>query len=94
MTKKDPLVSVIIPCYSEGRILEETVNSVLSQSYNNYEIIIVKDYFKHDETISVCEKVEKLNKVEVYYLKSQKFTSGARNYGIKNSKGEIIFRER
>ena len=38
-----PLISVIIPCFNYGRFLHEAINSVINQTYKNWEIIIVDD---------------------------------------------------
>ena len=40
---QEPLLSVIIPCYNQGKYIDNTINSVLKQGYKNIEIIIVND---------------------------------------------------
>tara|TARA_A100001015_G_C14944528_1_gene694050 strand:- start:527 stop:1393 length:867 start_codon:yes stop_codon:yes gene_type:complete len=91
MVEITPLVSVIIPCYNEGKFLLEAVNSVEKQSYKNFEIIIVKDYSDHTETLKVCQLLKSQNRAEVLYLKTHSWTATARNKGIESSNGEIIF---
>ena len=54
--RPEPLVSVIIPCYNNGKYIEECVRSVLNQSYKNFEIIIINDASTDDS----AEKIQKL----------------------------------
>ncbi len=80
-----PLVSVIIPCYNHGKYLIESVESVFSQTYKNFEIIIVDDG-SVDDTRSVAKSLEG---VQYIYQRNQGL-SAARNTGIKNSKGSYL----
>ena len=56
----EDLVSIIIPYYKKKEYILKTINSVLNQSYNNYEIIIIYD----DENLSDLDYLEKLFKSE------------------------------
>lgn len=49
----NPLVSVIVPCYKKVHFLPETLNSILNQTYNNWECIIV-DNGSPDNTVEVA----------------------------------------
>lgn len=80
-----PTVSVIIPCYNHGKYLERAINSVLVQSYQYFEIIVVDDG-SIDDTRDVAKKFSEVN----YVYQSNKGLSSARNTGIKNSKGELL----
>ena len=86
----EDLVSIIIPYYKKKEYILKTINSVLNQSYNNYEIIIIYD----DENLSDLDYLEKLFKLEkkIKIIKNSK-TVGAgfsRNKGIENANGEFI----
>ncbi|OGW78007.1 MAG: hypothetical protein A3C51_01670 [Omnitrophica bacterium RIFCSPHIGHO2_02_FULL_46_20] len=83
----DPLVSVIIPYFYEERYLEEALLSVFSQTYKNYEIIVVDDGSATGGAKSICKKYgDKLK----YIRQENKGVSAARNNGIANSHGEYI----
>lgn len=89
--KKDKLISVIIPCFNMGDFIEETVKSVISQTYKNLEIIIVDDGSNDEKTLNVIEKIPSLDKrIKVVKQENQKLPA-ARNTGVKNSSGEYIF---
>lgn len=83
-----PKVSVIIPCYNHGAYLDEAVQSVLDQTYEDYEIIIVNDGSTDQET---NRKLNDYNrpKTKVLQTDNQGLPS-ARNNGIKISNGDYI----
>jgi glycosyltransferase involved in cell wall biosynthesis len=83
------LVSVIIPCFNQGKYLPETVASVLSSEYSPLEIIIVNDGSK-DNTEQVCEKLQTEHSCIKYLYQTNQGPSVARNHGIRESKGEYI----
>lgn len=80
------MISVIIPTYNRANYLSEAIDSVLAQTYKNYEIIVVDDG-STDNTRKVLEKYS--NKIR-YIYQENKGPSAARNNGIKNAKGELI----
>lgn len=88
------MVSVIIPTYKRSDRLLEAVNSVLTQSYPNIEVIVVDDNDSdseyRDKTESIMKKFE--NNKRVIYIKHHKNLNGAaaRNTGIRHSRGKII----
>jgi glycosyltransferase involved in cell wall biosynthesis len=81
------LVSVIIPLYNAEKYISETINSVISQSYNNWEIIIVNDG-STDNSLFIVQsfKSEKIKIISVL----NGGASRARNIGYACSKGSII----
>lgn len=83
------LVSVIIPVYNVEKYLKKCLNSVLKQTYNNCEIIIVNDG-SLDNSQSIIENYAKKHKRIKYFIKSNGGLSDARNYGLSKAKGEYI----
>jgi glycosyltransferase involved in cell wall biosynthesis len=80
-------VSVIIPAYNVEKFIEETLNSVLSQSYNNLEIIVVDDG-SVDNTAKIINKFA--NRVVYLHQENSGGCSVPRNFGIKKSTGDLI----
>ncbi len=81
-------ISVIIPCYNQGKYLDDAVNSVLRQTYQDFEIIVINDGSTDKYTNDLLKNYNK-PKTEVYSTKNQGLAS-TRNYGFKLSKGEFI----
>ena len=83
------LVSIIVPCYNQAQYLPETLQSVLDQTYTNWECIIVNDG-SPDATEAVaqewCEKDHRF----IYLKKENGGLSSARNAGLKIAKGDYI----
>ena len=84
-----PLVSIIVPCYNQAQYLAETLDSVESQTYSNWECIIVNDG-SQDNSESVAEQYCQNDKRFRYLYQINSGVSIARNYGIRVSKGEYI----
>lgn len=86
--KKPPLVSVIIPTYNRPEMLAGAIQSVLNQTYDNYEIIVINDC-----GVTVENIVSSLNENgKILYIKhcSNKGISATRNTGIRNAMGKYI----
>jgi glycosyltransferase involved in cell wall biosynthesis len=83
---KRPLVSVVIPCFNSERWLNETLDSVFSQTYSNIEVIVVDDG-SVDNTKNI---VLNYNKQMTYVYQQNKGPAVARNIGIKKANGEYI----
>ncbi len=84
-----PTFSVIIPAYNSQEFIEKAVNSVLSQTCTDFELVLVDDGSK-DNTLEICNKFsEKDPKVKVIHQENGGHTS-ARNTGLINSSGEYI----
>lgn len=81
-----PRVSVIIPTYNSAQYLDEAINSILKQTYTNYEIIVIDDG-STDNTVELLEPYQE--KIHYFYQENQG-VSAARNQGIALSKGEFI----
>ena len=82
-------VSIIVPCYNQAQYLPETIESVLSQTYKNWECIIINDgSTDNSEEIAklYCESDRRVH----YIYQTNGGLSSARNTGIRHSCGELI----
>ena len=84
---KKPFFSVIIPSYNHSNFIEKTINSVLKQTYKNYEIIIIDNY-STDSTKNILNKYK--NKIICKKIHNLGIIAKSRNLGIKISKGKWI----
>ena len=82
------LVSIITPSYNTSRFIGKTIESVLSQTYKNWEMIIVDDC----STDNTDEVVSKYKDPRIRYLKNKKNSGAAisRNYALREAKGKWI----
>ncbi len=84
----DELISIIIPIYNVEDYLLACIESIMKQTYNNLEIILVDDGFP-DSSPEICDRYEKIdNRIKVIHQKN-KGLSGARNTGIMFQKVNI-----
>lgn len=94
MAKKLPLVSIVIPTYGRINMLEKAIESILKQTYQNIEVIVVNDNKKesihYSNTMTLLEKYRYTEKVIIIADGENCGGSGARNKGIGVSKGEYI----
>ncbi|HLG40107.1 MAG TPA: glycosyltransferase family 2 protein, partial [Chitinophagaceae bacterium] len=84
-----PKVSVITPVHDRPQYLEEAVDSIQRQSYQDWEHIIVDDGSTNILTKEVLKKIAGLPKI-VFYRTENKGLGAARNFGIEHSTGEYI----
>ena len=82
-------VSIIVPCYNQAQYLPEALQSVLDQTYDNWECIIVNDG-SPDNTIEVAQEWVKKDSRFIYLYKENGGLSSARNAGIAIAEGEFI----
>lgn len=89
--KYKPLISVIIPTYNVSKkLLSECLDSILNQTYENYEICIADDNSTSKETIETLKEYEKNEKIHIVYRKENGMISASSNSAIKIAKGEFI----
>lgn len=87
MSKAD-LVSVIVPVYNVENYIEKCLDSIINQTYENLEIIVVNDG-SGDHSYEICKKYENDKRVQLY-SKENGGLSSARNYGIEKASGKYI----
>lgn len=80
------LVSVVIPTYQRGYILDRAIQSVLDQTYRQVEIVVADD----GSTDSTREVVARFGPVVRYFHQPNAGVSAARNLGLRNARGEFI----
>lgn len=84
--KDYPLVTVLIPCYNAQAYLQESIESVLNQTYPNIEIIAINDG-STDNTLNILNIYN--NKIKIFTTKNNG-QSAAINYGLERSNGKFI----
>lgn len=84
------LVSIITPTFNSEKYIRETINSVQSQTYSNWELILVDDFSK-DRTISVIKEIQKLDS-RIHLIESNANSGPAvsRNKGIAKASGKYM----
>lgn len=90
MLKKQHSVSVIMPVYNRGHLAVNSIKSVLKQTYDNIELIIVDDKSEDDTFNFLSDFTKEYKNVKVVLNEEKKGVSGARNFGIKQASGEYI----
>ena len=70
MSDSSSLVSVIIPVYNGSNYILQTINSVVSQTYSNWELIIIDDGSTDGSEI-ICEEYTNDNRIKVYHQKNK-----------------------
>ena len=88
MSESKPLVSIIMNCHNGGKFLEQSVNSIISQTYKNWELIFWDNDSKDDSKKIITKFPDK----RIKYFKSKKFNRlyKSRNLAIQNAKGDFI----
>lgn len=83
----NPLVSVIIPVYNRSDALKKTLDSVIFQTYSNFEIWVIDD----GSTEDIYAVIKEIDDKRIFYHKLEHNNANvARNYGINNCNGEYI----
>lgn len=87
-----PLVSVIIPTYDRAHIIGETLDSIIAQTYQNWECIVVDDGSTDGTDKVMAAYIAKDNRIQYHHRPKDRLSGGneARNYGFELSKGKYI----
>ena len=89
MSKYKSLISIIIPVFNMEDKLNKCIQSVINQTYDNLEIILVNDGSK-DNSLKICENYKNIdNRIKLISINNNG-VSNARNIGIKNATGKYI----
>lgn len=84
------LVSIIIPVYNSSAYLEETINSIVQQSYKNLEVIIVDDFSTDNGKEIIKKFAAKDKRIISIFLDKNNGVSNARNVGLDAAKGKYV----
>ena len=87
MKNKNPLVSVIMNCYNGDKYIREAIDSIISQTYNNFEIIFW-DNASVDNSADIAKSYG--DKIRYFYSNKNIGLGAARNRAIAESKGDLI----
>lgn len=89
MEESNPLVSIVIPVHNGERYIKEAIDSCISQTYQNIEIVVVDDK-SEDGTLDILKEYK--DRVKVIPVEKQNGLGNVINIGIKKSKGKYIAR--
>ena len=87
---KYPLISIVITYFRKKQFFKKTINSILSQSYKNYELIFVYDDKNKDEVKFVKKILNKIKRKKIIINNKNLGVARSRNIGIKKSKGRYL----
>ena len=82
-------VAIVLPNYNSAPYLEETINSIINQTFKNWELIIV-DGNSNNETQKILKKYTNHKGITIIWLKKNKRAGFCRNLAIRNSKSDYI----
>jgi len=84
------LVSIITPTYNSARFIEETISSVLAQTYRNWEMIIFDDGSTDNSVTIIDRQIQKDSRIKLFRCEKNKGVTYARNKAIELATGEFI----
>ena len=84
------LVSIVIPNYNSKKYIAKTLDSVISQTYTNWECIVVDDCSTDDSVEVIKEYQQKDKRIKLYQQEKNSGVANVRNVGIANAKGDYI----
>lgn len=90
MNRKEGLVSIVVPVYNAEKVIEQTISSVIHQTYTNWELILVDDCAR-DNSASLIKKIAKDEpRIRYHKLNINSGAAVARNKGIEIAEGQYI----
>lgn len=85
---KNPIVSVVIPTYNHANFLRSALDSIIAQSFDDWEAIVVNNY-SDDDTIEVVESYQDV-RIHLVNFSNQGVIAAARNHGLSLTKGSYV----
>ena len=89
MSEQLPLVSVIVPCYNQGRFLEEAIASLIAQTYPTWECLILNDG-STDDTRQIALELARVEPRIRYFEQINCGVAATRNRGLREARGDYI----
>ena len=86
----DGLVSIITPSYNSVQFVSETIKSVLGQTYQDWELLIVDDCSKDNSVVTLQMFADIDKRIKVFSLKQNVGAAAARNVALDNAQGQYI----
>lgn len=90
MKKNTDLVSIIVPVYNAEKFLEDTINGILNQTYQNWELIFVDDCSKDNSAKLIKSFIKKDKRIKYIKMDKNGGPALARNKGIDEAKGKFL----
>lgn len=91
LSDKEPLISVIIPVYNSAKYISKCLNSVITQSFKDIEIICVDDA-STDESLCIIKRYsQKDNRIKVFSNDTNMGAGCSRNFALENARGKYIY---
>lgn len=85
-----PLVSIVTPIYNKAGVLSETIESILSQTYKNWELLLVNDASPDNSSEIAQGYIKKDKRIKYFEFSQNKGAAEARNHGTNMAKGDFI----
>lgn len=86
----EPFISIVIPTYNRSKIISRAINSILNQTYQNFECLVVDDFSTDDTKKLIATHQEQDSRIRYILNERKKGAQGARNTGVLNAKGEWV----
>ena len=86
----EPMVTVFIPCYNAERFISETIDSILNQTYQDFELLIIDDGSTDNSREILSNYAQKDERIRILYNNGNKGVAYTRNRGIKEARGRYL----
>lgn len=84
------MVTVFIPCYNAGRFISETIDSILVQTYQDFEILIIDDGSTDNSSEILNQYAEKDERIRILKNKRNRGIGYTRNRGVREARGKYL----
>lgn len=87
---KEDLVSIVVPVYNSEKFIDQTIETVKKQTYNNWELLLVNDCSTDKSKEIIIKKIKNDDRIKLLELEKNSGAAIARNKGIENARGKYI----